>query len=166
MTTYRWKAGRSKGGDVQKIGQQLQSLVDRHGDRLTAPMVVDAARPKTAPLHSMFEWNDDKAAEMYRRWQARDLMSTIEVVVTEGEPPTPMFVNVVERVGDEDMRGYVTTARVLSDPVLTAQVLEKASDAIEAFRDRFGRFKELARVADAAQGSIHDLLEKVESQVA
>lgn len=166
MTTYRWRPGHSKGGDIQKIGEQLQSLIDRHGDRLTAPIVVDAARPKSAALHSQFEWSDEKAAEMYRRWQAREVMNKIDILIEDCEAPQPMFVNVVERVGDDDLRGYVTTARVLSDPVLTSQLLEKASDDIESFRERYGRFKELARIADAAQEAINALMARTERAVA
>jgi hypothetical protein len=40
--------------------------VAEHGDELTEQIVVDAARSPDSPLHSLFEWDDAKAARKYR----------------------------------------------------------------------------------------------------
>jgi len=159
MTTYRWKPGipAKLGADAQTIGVELAALVLSHQDRLTARVIVDEARPSNSPLHPLFEWDDVAAAELYRETQARLVMRSIEVI-QEGQAPQRMFVAVVEQVSGEEQRAYVTTARVMSDPELTAQVLQQAMDYIESFRGRYGHFKELAQVADQAQQSLNDLM--------
>lgn len=161
MTTYRWRSGSERtGGDVQAIGQRLAELVESHGDRLKAQIIVDAARPKESPLHTLFTWDDKYAAELYRREEARNMLRKIEVVI-DGEEPQRMFINVVETISeDEEERAYVTTARVLSDAVLTRQVLARAYDEMRTFREKYGHFKELAKVADAAQSEIGLLMEE------
>lgn len=67
---------------------------------LTPRAVVDASRPEDAPLHGLFEWDDRKAAESWRIDQARTAISSLRVVVREGELPAPAFASV--RVRDED----------------------------------------------------------------
>lgn len=41
---------------------------------LTPQLVVDEARPKDAPLHDRFEWDNKVAGEAYRRVQAQQLI--------------------------------------------------------------------------------------------
>lgn len=155
MTIYRWKVGSErKGGDVQAIGQILSDLVQQHGDRLKPSVIVDAARPETSPLHSQFTWDDVKAADLYRRQEARMVMNSIRVVVDEDSEPQPMFISVIETVFDEPDRAYVTTARAMRDAELTAQILQQARRDIASFRQRYGHLKELAEVADYADASL------------
>ncbi|HUD75319.1 MAG TPA: hypothetical protein VMQ76_09630, partial [Terracidiphilus sp.] len=52
----------------------LRAIADKNGGLLLPEKVVEAARPVSSPLHSWFEWNDNKAAENYRIWQARQLI--------------------------------------------------------------------------------------------
>lgn len=170
MTTYRWKsqATEIKGGNVQLIGQRLAELVEAHGDRLKPQVIVDEARSKKSPLHMLFTWDDKHAAELYRRVEARKVMQQIQIVIDDDAAPQPMFISVIETISeDEEERAYVTTARVLSDAVLTRQVLERAYDEMRTFRDKYGHFKELAKVADVAQGEISALMmEKTEHSAA
>lgn len=63
----------------------LRGLYDRHGE-LTASLVVDEARPKNAPLHPFFEWDDKAAAEEFRLTQARAMIRRVTfVVASQGE---------------------------------------------------------------------------------
>lgn len=166
MTTYRWKSDHFKRlGNAQLIGQQLAGLVEEYGDRLKPQHIVDAARDEKAPLHSAFTWDDTHAAELYRRAEARKVLQTI-VVVETNTAPQPMFVSVVEEVEGVDDRAYVTTARVLSDSVLTRQVLLQAHGEMTTFREKYGHFKELAKVADAAQSEITALMQEQTEAVA
>src|SRR3990167_11202027 len=165
MITYRWRAGARKKGDVNAIGVELSKLSDAHGDRLKAQVVLDAARDPESPLHSAFTWENDIAAEHWRRNEARILMRDVLVVIKDNAPPQPMFISVIETIEDEEDRAYVTTARVFSDAALTRQVLHRAYGEMQSFREKYGHFKELAKVADTVQGEIHSLMEKTEPAV-
>lgn len=164
MTVYRWKPGSEwRNGDVQRVGEQLKTLADEHGDQLTPTLIVEAARPEDTPLHRLFEWNNDRAAELYRRQQARRVMQSIEVIPNADSSPRKMFVAVVEKKPSGDVsKVYVSTERAMSDVELTLQILNAAMDFIESFRSRYGQFKELALIADRAQMDIHGLMRKRE----
>jgi hypothetical protein len=46
--------------------RELEPLAAEHGDELTEQIVVEAARSPDSYLHSLFEWDDAKAARKYR----------------------------------------------------------------------------------------------------
>lgn len=58
---------------------RLESL-EGHGRRLTPVSVVRDARKKSSPLHSLFEWNDGKAAQRWRLHWAREIIGSVIVV--------------------------------------------------------------------------------------
>lgn len=161
---YRWKSETRFAGDPQTVGETLTALGQVNDDRLVAAVVVDAARPVDSVLHPYFEWDDVRAAELYREKQASDLIRSVVVVHESTGMHVPVFVSVVETVGAETQRAYVSTARVLSDPVLTEQVLERAFDDMEAWRTRYGHFQQLVKVADRAQLELRALFDTVPAE--
>jgi hypothetical protein len=46
--------------------RELERLAAEHGDELTEEIVVEAARSPDSYLHSLFEWDDAKAARKHR----------------------------------------------------------------------------------------------------
>lgn len=88
-----------------------------NGGRLTATDVVEAARIETSPLHRYFEWDDDAAAEAYRIEQARRLIRSVKVIVTEDSTTlaSPRYVRDA-RLEDEHEQGYVTTEQLQREP--------------------------------------------------
>lgn len=53
--------------------QELKRINERDGE-VRASVVVKESKPKKAPLHNEFEWDDQKAADEYRLSQARRLI--------------------------------------------------------------------------------------------
>jgi hypothetical protein len=113
---------------------------------LTAPAIVKASRPKSAPLHPIFNWNDADAAEKYREGQARTLVRAIKVVQPTGER-APVYVSVNPTGGATT--GYYQRASVaVSRPdewasavAMLAMKVASAESAIEELRrmaDRSG----------------------------
>lgn len=58
--------------DPQKVGEELARILDEDGE-ITPEGLLRRAQDPSNYLHSAFEWDDKKAAEKYRRRQARDL---------------------------------------------------------------------------------------------
>lgn len=83
---YAWKlAGLAKGIDINDAVQELERIESLYGS-LTPEIVLDASRPKNALFHTLFEWNDDIAAEHYRLQQARTILNNIEIkVISHGQ---------------------------------------------------------------------------------
>ncbi len=57
----------------QEVVQALRELEDAEG-RLTAGVVVEAARNPQSPLHAEFEWDNAAAAQAHRLERARRLL--------------------------------------------------------------------------------------------
>ena len=63
------------------IAENLETIREGNDGKLRPVDVVDAARPATAPLHPLFTWDNKKAAEEHRLWQARQLIREVEVEI-------------------------------------------------------------------------------------
>jgi hypothetical protein len=59
----------------------LAELIEENDGLLTVDAVLEAAADETNPLHKHFEWDDSKAANDYRRWQARALIARCRIVI-------------------------------------------------------------------------------------
>ena len=103
---YMFKNGYGKQGlDPQVVGEWFETLRKKHGGALRPADVLDAAKDKTSPVHSYFEWDDTKAAEQWRLEQARKLIREVEV--TWSEPKGPRTVEATIRSGP----AFVNTER-------------------------------------------------------
>lgn len=92
-----------KGVSAEDATAELERIYGIHG-KLTSSAVVEEARPKGAVLHGAFEWNDKRAAEEYRRGQARTIIRAVLVVDDADEKKaSPVFVHV--RAQDQQPSG-------------------------------------------------------------
>ena len=61
---YSW-SGYEQKVSAQIVGEHLKTLEAKHG-RVTRELLLDSAKDKESPVHSLFEWDDTKAAEKFR----------------------------------------------------------------------------------------------------
>jgi hypothetical protein len=159
---YQFKPGRGYNDiNAQEVGDELNRIHEQHGS-LVPSLVVAEARPKTAPLHPCFEWNDRIAAEEHRMHQARLLINCVHVVPEEGKRrPVQAFINVrvhEDSADDPNLnhgRAYVPVREVVSDPELREQHLNNIKTRLRNLRAEHSGFRELAEVwaaVDAACG--------------
>lgn len=125
------------------LREQLQAIYEERG-KLTPKSVVDAARPKSHPLHSRFEWNDKVAGERYREVQARDLIQSVKITYKRGDTlqQTRGFVSVQR----EDGYAYVPTEEVVEDEVLTEIVRRAMEREWRQLKSRYGHFVEFVEL--------------------
>lgn len=151
MTIYQWKPAARLRGDAQVIGEYLAQLREEKG-KLTAPLVVDAAKDEQSPLHQYFDWNDDAAAQHYREYQAYHLLRSITIKIEhtpQEKREVRAFVVVhVDAVTKE--QSYEPVLHVMTNEELRTQVLQRAWQELLAWRDRYHDYKELAAVFAAA----------------
>lgn len=165
MSDYVWQKGSrltDKLASAQVVGVWLERLEQENGGRLTTRVVVDAARPTVSPLHPLFEWDDLRAAELYREDQARYVLSCIRIVEPSTDPSDAprtihAYVSLVEDIDGEKQRAYVPVARVFSDVALLQQAIERAAAELRAFENRYAEFDAIARVARTAREQIEAL---------
>ena len=162
MTEYVWTNGSRIDADAQAVGDRLAELQRDNGQRVTARMVVDAARAEDSPLHPCFEWDNVRAGELYRESQARYVLRSIKVVQERNEDgPTRTvhaFINLEEQVGDDVQRAYVPIARVMGDAELFTKACEQAARELRAFSERYAQFDQLVQIAREAEERVGSLV--------
>jgi hypothetical protein len=94
---------------------ELQAIAAANGGRLTAEMVVEAARDEESPLHDFFTWDDAAAAAEHRIAQARALIRSVRVVFRTETVTVraPYFIRDPEMPPSE--QGYVSLPQLRTD---------------------------------------------------
>lgn len=126
---------------------RLEDVRRKSGGVLRPADVVEDARPEGSLLHPAFEWDDSVAAELHRQDQARSLIRSVRVVITERETEGPRRTYVHVELNDSP--AYVTTAQALSDRDLRDQILRKAKADLTSFRSRYRDLNELSEIFQA-----------------
>lgn len=142
MKYFHWRKGRSCGGDVQAIGEELDSLLSVDGT-VTPARVVEHARDEQSAMHPCFEWDDGKAAHAFRLDQARSLVRSIVVVdpsVAEDAKPEPIVIH-TRTVDHEPV--YATPRLLRSDHDLLSSARALAESSV---RQAQARVEELLRI--------------------
>ena len=86
MSEFNWiMKGLARGISPEDAANELARIQNLYG-KITTEVLVREATEKSSPLHSYFEWDDEKAGHRWRVQQARILLNNIQVkVVTDGE---------------------------------------------------------------------------------
>jgi hypothetical protein len=100
----------------------LRALAER--GELTPARVVEDAADEASPLHSYFEWDDEKAAHAHRFAQARALIRRVRVEVTVHEHVfrVPAYVHDPTR---DKTGGYVATTKLVNQRETALRVLRQ-----------------------------------------
>ena len=137
-----------KKSEIKIVVRELNRIEQRDGS-ITPENVVDAARPATSSLHKYFTWDNDEAAELYRRQEARKLIHCVRVSYDSKDETKSVraYVSMVSTNDEGDSgRGYIGLARVLSDAELRSQMLAEALDEAKAWRERYQHLNELSEI--------------------
>lgn len=133
---------------------RIRGLADSEG-RITPDTIVEDARSKASPLHSLFEWDKSKAAMAYWIGTAREIIGSVRVVVTNKTTTVraPMYVRDPDATG----QGYRSVVNLKSDP-------DKARDAlVYTLEVAAGHIRRAYDIAESIglQTEIDALLERV-----
>lgn len=140
----------------QAIKDRLAQIEARNGGRLTPDMVVQDAKRKDSPLHACFEWDVKKAAAAYWLDQARELITSVRVVVrTEHTNVSSVFYVRDPSAGKE--QGYVSVTTLRTDKEMAREALVSEFSRVA---DMLRRAREVAAALEC-QGDVEDLLKSV-----
>ena len=140
----KWTAGFRCPVKAEVAGEVMQRLESE--GRLTPANLVDEARPEDSPMHKAFEWNDEKAAEIYRRQQATQMIRAI--VVRESDVIQGGNEAIRVKVFNQSEKGgvYESLRTILLDEEKAESLLEKAKAELRAFRAKYSQLERLSRV--------------------
>lgn len=151
---HEWR-GNHPGIPAEIAGQVFRELEEAHGSLRPADL-VEASRPKNAPMHNAFEWDNRAAAEAYRQTQAQGYINSLIVVVRrqpEDEKPirTRAFVSLYDATNGarDGYAEYLTT--VVSDPALNAGYLARAKSEIASWAKKYRDLEELSDLVGAVE---------------
>jgi hypothetical protein len=143
------------------IEKELEEIRDMNGGKIDPKKVVDYARDPSTSLHDKFQWDDSAAAESYREWQARKIISLVFSVISRDKKGKIHISTDITEVGDRtrtyvslsnlrgDDGGYMLIGDILGDKELRDQMLEDAKADMIIFRRKYSVLKELSEVFEA-----------------
>jgi hypothetical protein len=134
----------------------LEKLAKRSGGVLLVDEVLAVASDPKCVLHKHFQWDDTKAAESFRKMQARQLIQ--KCVVTIEKAPDVQVRAFVSMAADQNAGGgYRMMVDVLSDDDLKAQLLHEMQVALIKWKKQINLLdKETAAIID----KLEEVLEK------
>ena len=108
--------------------------------KVTPKALVDYARAKDSPIHYLFEWDDEKAAEEYRLWQARELIVTVKIEDRGQE------MQVYHNIKVADDQGYYHLEDIKKDKSLLSEVIKNAIKQLEYWQAKYETYSSLMAV--------------------
>lgn len=134
---------------TNKIADELRRIADENNGILMPESVIEAARPKSSPLHGAFEWDDTEAAHRWRMHQARNLIRvTVEMIERDGSEPLRVrtFCSLTP---DRVHGGYRATVAVMRKADTRNQLLADALAELESIERKYSALQELTEVFTA-----------------
>lgn len=131
----------------------LEQLAKQRGGMLLVEDVLDVAQDPSCILHKHFQWDDTKAAESFRRMQARQLIQKCTVTILKA-PDVPIRAFVSLSSDQYSGGGYRMTADVLSDEDLKYELLRDMAITLT-------KWKKQMKLLDQETASIIEMLDQV-----
>lgn len=146
--------------DAEKIGPVIQSLSE--AGAVTPRDIVDAARSGNSPIHEFFEWNDKKAADLFRVEQARNMLRSIRVRYIEDGTPKEARAFAVTKTNayEDEPRQYRSFQVLYGDSAFAANMMDNAITDIMAWKKRYSPYADMwMKFGDVFQGVINQIFE-------
>ena len=124
--------------DAQRVCDELREI----GDEITPEDIVQAAEDESTELHKCFEWDDTKAANKYRLYQARILTSQLVFVrETVDDKPLPAPTRVFNKT--DEGGGYKVPEITFKVQSEYEALLQRALAELRRFKEKYAALKEL-----------------------
>lgn len=136
--------------DKEVVEKRLAEIASANGGRLTPDLVVADAESSSSPLHELFEWNDGIAGHKYRIEQARQVITSVRVVITTEHKAVSTVFYVRDPEADPTEQGYVSINKLRSDSDL-------ARESIVLEFSRAASYLQRARTHAEALGMTEDV---------
>lgn len=138
MARIVWAEGyaqqKYKNVSAPKVLDEIRSI----GESATPQQIVERARDKNSELHKCFTWDDTKAAENWRRQEARFIRHFLKIE-SETNPDAPKVAALYFTASGE---GYKTAERVFKNPDEYASLLKRAYAELHFFAERNRRLSD------------------------
>lgn len=138
MDKVYWKVNGIFKADANKVYSEMLEIKE-----ITPQSVLERARDEKSELHKCFEWNDNVAAEAYRKQQAGNIIRMLYVVPREEEAPTVRVLSRTSETVYQPTRLFVKNQNEYED------LLKRALSELESFKRKYSTLSELEQVFEA-----------------
>lgn len=119
-------------------------------EKITPERIVEVAKDENSLLHNYFEWDDTKAGEKYRLFQAKTLLTSVRVeLVSTGESSN--HVKTVIKVEETPLQIYAPTVKALDDEEIYKEVVKNALREIKYWENKYHSLKALQGVVNVTK---------------
>lgn len=136
--------------DKEVVAKRLAEIASANNGSLTPDLVVKDAEDSTSPLHELFEWDDGIAGHRYRIEQARQVITSVRVVITTEHKAVSTVYYVRDPSAEHTEQGYVSIDKLKSDSDL-------ARESIVMEFSRAASYLQRARIHAEALGMAEDV---------
>lgn len=141
---YKWNENARYSISAQIAGEVCEELESR--GELTAKKLVEVSRPESAPLHKVFNWNDEEAAELYREEQGRRMIRCLVVVPENNTVTTRAYFSIVAQEPE-----YHSINTILESKDKYEALMETAMKELVSFKKKYAVLEKLQPVFDAIE---------------
>ena len=139
---------------AEVVGREIEKLIKENEGVVIPETVVRKAKPKRSPLHKCFEWDDKKAAHLYRIEQAKGLLRSVTVVIQESddEEGETIEVRAFPCIESEGGNYYTTIASVMDSVEMSDQLESQILRELVYLRNKhktYKKFREVWQAVDA-----------------
>lgn len=135
MDKVYWKVNGIFKADANKVYSEMLEIKE-----ITPQSVLERARDEKSELHKCFEWNNNVAAEVYRKQQAGNIIRMLYVVPREEEAPTVRVLSRTSETVYQPTRLFVKNQNEYED------LLKRALSELESFKRKYSTLSELEQV--------------------
>ena len=151
---FDWKPNSRFPVGAQVAAERLSKIREQAG-ALTPRAVVEDAKHDNSPLHPCFEWDDVKAADSHRLWQARQLIGSL-VIVEVADKPVERETRAFVHLSSETVR-YEPLAVAVGDAEMRAELVARLKGEIGRWRARLAAFQEFASIVSKLDEALAEL---------
>lgn len=127
--------------DANKVYADLEQIEEK-----TPQNIVDyAAEHPTSELYKCFTWDDTKAANEWRKYEARQVVRLLVFEDINEEEPTK--VRVLQKTAD----AYKPVTQIVRNEDEYKELLKRAKAELASFRERYKTLVELETVLEAIE---------------
>lgn len=146
MQKYSWR-NTSYPVKAETAAAELQRIEQEHGE-VTPRILLDESTPEDAVMHPCYEWDDEKAADKYRLWQSRNILSCLTITYVDVERPEAKQIEVraYQNVSDERNGRFLNVQTAMAQTSTRETVLMNALKELAMFRKKYADLSELSKV--------------------
>lgn len=145
--------------EKELVAEKLAELARQNGGRLTPNVVLEEAQDPGSVLHSLFEWDDTLAAHQHRIFQARQIITSVRVVVTTENRKISTVYYVRDPEAEPTEQGYVSIDRLKTDKDLARESIVMEFSRASSYLQRAKAHAQALEMNDEIEALIDDINE-------